>query len=407
MSYLGGISPITVELTDTLLQLVQAIKPGLPVEARVTGSGAQRHINLAGTRIPLPTSTTLAHGDPVTVQIVSQPDGSKVIITPGAQSASSSGSGIPNSAPAAVLQTLLQEIPGLQSLSAQQATALSPASLPSVAAILRLALDVLQVHTIATASEARETLVRLLRGVASNGKLSETAQRVLALLGQGVDLKQPDAIEGLVRLIHDQAQRAPLAAIHAAATQGVSPGANLDAQSSGLYHLLALIRNDSGVLSLLGGDAEIQNFRSAVDVLQDQSAGQHLQNARSSDVPYVFLNLPLGSDIQRAQLHVLGRESSGGENGKGEGSVILDLQLSNLGNVWMEMKHRDDSCVCRFHVESDSVAGVILDASEALTERLRKGHFSDVSVQATTEQHDRFSALVDLLAPLSGLDISA
>lgn len=407
MSHLGGFTPITVALTDTLLQLMQSIKSGVPVEAHVTGSGAQRHVNLSGTRIPLPTSTTLAHGDPVTVQIVSQPDGPKVIITPGALSTSSSAPAVPNSAPAAVLQMLLHEIPGLQSLPVQHASALSPASLPSVAAILRLALDVFQVHTIAAASDARETLVHLLQGAASKGILPETAQRILALLGKGVDLARPDAIEGLVRLVHDQMHRAPLAAIHAAASEGVSPGANLDAQSSGLYHLLALMRNDSAVLSLLGGDAEIQNFRSAVDVLQDQSAGQHLQNARSSDVPYVFLNLPLGPDIQRAQLHILGRESSGGENGKSEGSVILDLQLSKLGNVWMEMKHRDDWCACRFHVESESIAGVILDASESLAERLRRGHFSDVSVQATTEEHDRLSALADLLAPLSGLDISA
>lgn len=409
MSQLGGLTPITITTTDTLLQLMKSIKPGEIVPTKVTGTGEQRQVVIAGVRVTLPSTATLVHGDSVLVRIEAGADGPRVIITPNPPAATSTGTNQPATLTSlsAVIQSVIQEVATLQSLNAHQASALSPSSLPPIAAVIRLALEVLQVNSIQTATQSRETLVQLLQGVANKGALSDSAQQVLSVLANDANVDQPQALERLIRSLHDQLQKAPLGTLQSAVTNVAPSAVFADPQATGLYHLLALIRNDPDLLLLIGSKADHQMFQSAVDVLQDHAAGQHLQNARGTEMPYLFMNLPLGSDFPRAQLHVLGGEGSSGKDASSEGTVILDLELSQLGNVWVELRHHEKNCTCRFHVESDQVATAILEASESLRARLNAGHFTAVEIQATTDSRDRIETLAMVLGGVAGLDVQA
>lgn len=410
MPNLSGMSPITIKLTDTLLQLASRLRAGQPIQATVSGTAEEPFVQVANQRVPLPLESNVRPGDSVIVRVEQQPDGPRIVISPapahtGGQATPSNLSSSTLDVLTRIIQELAKELPTLKSLTAQQQTALVPSRLPAVGIVVRLALEVFQLRQAASLSEARAVVVAALRGASVKGGQSELIAQVSALLGAEVDAADVRALEQLVRASGEQAMRSPLATLQAMGSAGA---AQLDTESAGLYHLLSLMRNDAAVLTALGGDREVQQFQSATDTLRDHVAGQSLQNARSLEMPYMFLSLPLGEVFERAQLHVFG-EGRSDESGSGHesGTLVLDLEMSKLGSLWLEVRHRGDQCACQFFVASEAVAMAIQSASAELVTRLEASAFARVTVQATADDRKRAEALAALLGPMSGLDLRA
>lgn len=417
MPDLSGMSPITIKLTDTLLQLASRIRPGQSLQATVSGNAQQPFVQISNQRVPIPAGANVAVGDTVTVQVQQGPEGPRIVISPltgqnpapnlvTANLAASTLAGRTNlDALTALLQQLTQGFPELRSLNAQQQAALVPSKLPAMELIVRLALETLQLQQSGAVTQARETVLAALNALASRGNATELTSQVAMLLGADVDATDARALEQMVRLLGEQALRSPLATLQSAVVTGAST--LRDAETAGLYHLLSLLRNDAQVLQLLSSQQDVQNFQGAADTLRDHLAGQALQNARAFDMPYHFLSLPMGDGFQRAQVHFFGDGQGQGGSNHENGTLILDLELSNLGSLWLEMQHRGDACSCQFYVESEEVAEVIRTASDDLVERLSSTPFSQVTIHASADAGERSAALAKVLQPLSGLDLRA
>ncbi len=122
MPILSGISPLTIKLTEAILDLASSLKPMQPYRGVVhhTPKGAQ--VLVAGTRIPLPKGSPLQAGQTVIVTHQAGADGAKLLIQLAPQAATPPSAAPSLSAPLALLKTLMDESPLLQGLSTQQAT---------------------------------------------------------------------------------------------------------------------------------------------------------------------------------------------------------------------------------------------------------------------------------------------
>jgi hypothetical protein len=94
-----------------------------------------------------------------------------------------------------------------------------------------------------------------------------------------------------------------------------------------LYLLLAGMRNNESIQSMLEPGRGLETFQRAIETLMDHSAGQHLQNSRALEVPYSYMNIPFGdSAVSQAQIHIFGegQGQNSWKDGK-SGQIVLDL----------------------------------------------------------------------------------
>jgi hypothetical protein len=141
----------------------------------------------------------------------------------------------------------------------------------------------------------------------------------------------------------------------------------------------------------------------------DHTAGQHLQNARALEILYSYMNLPFGDGaLRQVQIHILGEGQGQNDWGDGKtGQIVLDLETSRLGIMWIHIRHTAEQCTCRFEVASEEIAAHISRAASSLEARLEGISFKQVRVTASVWDGDRMTAIAALLQPYSGLDVTA
>jgi hypothetical protein len=401
MPNLSASLPVTIPMTDTLLNLVQGLKPDQVYRGVVSETPKGNVVNVNGARIALPQNSTLAPGQPVTVTLQVESGVSKIIIEASSSSATPTAKTID---PMTLIKTVMQQLPGLASLAPEQAAALVPSVLPSSDALVRLALQILQVQ--ARAPEAVTIIVRTLQQHTAKGSADASVTTVLELLGSNVKLDEPKSILQFLKRVQSHTQRPPLAGFSESFTNAQMSSVRGDTH---LYQLLAAIRGNQSLAELLEGTGGLKLFREATETLMDHTAGQHLQNARSLEIPYAYMNLPLGEEaISQVQIHILGEGRNPEDWGEGAaGQIVLDLETSRLGPMWIHIEHTADTCSCRFDVASDEVAEHINNAADTLAARLEGASFKNVSVRAATWDGDRLASIAKLFQRVSGLDIKA
>ncbi len=153
----------------------------------------------------------------------------------------------------------------------------------------------------------------------------------------------------------------------------------------------------------------LETFQRAIETLMDHSAEQHLQIARALEVPYSYMNIPFGdSAVSQAQIHIFG-EGQGQNRWKDgkSGQIVLDLETSRLGSMWIQIQHNAEQCTCRFDVASEEIAAHINEATSTLEARLEGISFKQVKVSASVWDGDRMKAVAALFQQYSGLDVTA
>ena len=402
MSNLSGLTPLTIQMTDTLLKMVEGLKPGQVYQAVVKASPQGLNVQVGNIRIALPPDTALLPGQPVTVQRPPAAESSQIIIRP--TTTSSPAQAAQPTQALDVLARLLRELPALMKLSPEQGAALVPKALPSSDAVIRLALHIFQLH--ATVPEAVDRVVRMLNQLVAKEGASPVADRLLSLLSDGPDLSKPESIAPFLKRVHAQALQSPL---EGAPRFLSTAGTPMQSTEASLYLLLGGLRNDDSVRVLLESPGALKSFQQSVDTLMEHTAGQHVQNARALEIPYAYLNIPFSEgEIRQAQIHIFGDGGGQDEWNDGKsGRIVLDLETSRLGALWIDVQHSTDACSCRIEVASDSIAVHINSAAAALADRLEASGFSQVSVVAYVETVDRMSSIAELFQRYSGLDLQA
>ncbi len=372
---------------ETLLNLLSA---GASVPGRIVADGAGLALALPQFRLPLPKDTPLAPGTLVDVRVVEDNSVKQLQLQPRAAIAAAS------SPAAAASATLLNEILSLlpSPVPREQAIALLPQAdgLPKEAVRALLGLLV-----------GRERLGAALAQLADAIDVAVTSGRLpAAIREQFAAMAGRMLAENTAEFERVVAAARELLRGHGTATQ--SPRGNADA--SLLDELIALREQ---ILSRGAGGSQIDHVLKTIDALVERFDAARMQNVRGFETPYQFIEVPLAKQtgFNRAQVHFFGDESRGAAGKPGAHSVVLDLDLSQLGPVWIALLATGRTCACVMRIASDAARQALSDAAPSLEDALRAAGYDGATVRAESWDGDRVAALVSMSSRFAGFEASA
>lgn len=185
-----------------------------------------------------------------------------------------------------------------------------------------------------------------------------------------------------------------------------SGGAVPDTPSS----VLQLLRNDPALRQVLAERGELRAFDAMADRLLERLNGGHLQQLRSIDQPYWFSEFPFDpeSGIERALVHFFADESgSGDEEESRSASVVLDLSLTRMGDVWVKLVILSGQCTCHLSVTDEDVLALVREFEADLVDGLTSTGAQHVSVHADLWDGNRIDRSRTILSAMDGMDVSA
>jgi hypothetical protein len=188
--------------------------------------------------------------------------------------------------------------------------------------------------------------------------------------------------------------------------RGSVPAARVASEGSLLDELLTLREQ---VTSRSGKGSHLDTVLKGIDALIERVDTARTQNVRGFEMPYQFMEIPLArqTGFDRAQVHFFGDESSRATGEARAHSVVLDLELSQLGPVWIALHAAGNTCACVMRVASDTARRTLSDASPALEDALRNAGYAGATVRTEAWDGDRTSALVSMSARFAGFEARA
>jgi hypothetical protein len=174
-----------------------------------------------------------------------------------------------------------------------------------------------------------------------------------------------------------------------------------------LRGLLLHVKSDGSLAEFLSGTRGAAEFNEAADRILDRLSGALLQNTRGLDQPYRFVELSQlpGGFVESAQIHFFsdGPHSDSAEE-SGVSMAVLDVSLTNLGDLWVSLRALDGHCDCRLKATASSVAALIGKHAHELESGIAAAGYRSASVVASEWDGDRFGAVASLFRPYAGLN---
>jgi hypothetical protein len=173
---------------------------------------------------------------------------------------------------------------------------------------------------------------------------------------------------------------------------------------------ILVLRQNGALLGHLRSERKLKEFEEFTQRILDRVGSSDLQRLRAFEQPYTFLelHLPPESGIQRAQVHFLGdgggRDAGEGEEGR---TVVLDLELSRLGPLWVTIRHAAGHCACHFQASSEAVCDAISLCKQELVASIAESGYASVQVTTALWNGDRIAAVAGLMDRFGGLRVSA
>ncbi len=386
----GAVQTIALARFANADPLLNLLSGGGAVSARVVADSGGLALALPNARLPLPAGLDLPPGMPVRVQIIEENGAKQIQIRPQTSPAAAASASPAVSSPSAILSELL---PVLSSaISQQQALALTP----NVAGLPR---------------EAVRALLEMLVG----------RERVAMQLGQLVESLDAAVTSGkLMAGVRDQflaamdrfaAETSAEFARALDAARASLRGRPSDARPAGeralLDDLLALRNEIAAHRASLGSSAD--PVLRAIDPLVERFEAARMQNVRGFEAPYQFLEVPFprASGFERGQVHFFGDESRGSVLRDRVQTVVLDLELSRLGSLWIQLQTIGEACSCLIRASAEPARHAIDEAAPALEESLRAAGYGGARVRAEAWDGDRVTALAAMASRFSGFEANA
>ncbi len=363
-----------------------ALRPGATYSARVAAdANGQTFVRVAGQRLPLPEGATLPPGTRVAVSIPRGGEAAQIRMAHAPPQSTAAGAPTPGNALGALVQQLGQLAGGLR---ADQAVALLPPQLPADAALVRTVLTLLAQPGSSGGDLA--ALVRLAQAAEQAGMLRGGTAAALAAW------QWPEAGAGVQTwrrwLERMQQARTPTAAL--AKLSGETPG--------DLRTLLMHLTQDEALRTWLAQQGETETFERAAGRLTQRLTASEAQQLHGLERPYAFLDLPvrLLDGFRHGQVHFLNEGAAA--SGEGMTRVVLDLDLTNLGPVWVALSCRGSACQCAVRALPQAQAALAEDGETLRAALASAGYQAAVRVEAW--DGNRVDALAALLQPPAGLD---
>jgi hypothetical protein len=358
-------------------------------------------------RIALPTETGALAGQSVIVQ-VSQEAGIPMALVWSSDATSTALPTPPAAAPeiSGTLGRLLNNVLQVlgRDLSAEQAAPLLPRNLPQTETAVRQLLTVLASREQMSADLGRMT--RLLSAAAAlGGAPPETAAAFRAAVQQFASMEAEDLQVQLRQLVETRSPEARIAL----ALKSESPNEAVQRMAGELRSQVAVLRDDESLLNVLRATRQADVFQEAASRVLDRLSGTELQNLRSLEQPYLFLNLPLpyGQALRRAQIHFFNDGQRKRQFDRDNATIAMDLELEQLGAMWVSLRVARGNCVCRFNADTPEVVTAIRDAAPELVESLQDAGYRNARVEAALWEGDRLQEVTRLMRRFAGLDASA
>ena len=348
-------------------------------------------------QIPLDEGSGLVPGQKVTFQLTTTPAGAQITISPELAAGAA-----PNSpTPASALTPILEALGKLE--LAQRIHGAIPRHAPTTDAALRPLLTVLLAEQGLGAD--LDQLARTLTAVAP--QLSPGQGAALAIAQWLGLVPASDSAAWRTLLLRSREEQSVAARI-AASIKSESSSGDLGALKKSAAALASRLLSDPEFMHALKEDAKLDPFKALAQRLQDRSTGADLQNLRSLDQSYQFLEIPVAESqgFRRAQLHTF-EEKSGPARPPGSSvhTTVLDLETTHLGALWVSLQSAGPQCTCHFRVEDPAVAELLSKEAAALESSLADAGFGRAAVSATLWNGNREDALIAMLAPYQKLDL--
>ncbi len=392
-----GLGPTTIRLQAPDLPGA-ALRAGQSFRAVVQGSPGQLSLTVAGGRVPLEGATGLLPGQAVQVEVTSSQGSLQLRVSP-LPPESGGGATSTQHMAAAVLRSLgLVEPPGT-------GARFVPAALPENQEALRQILALFIEHS--NTSGALREVTSMLQQAAAEGVLeSAVAGRVTALLAQfGA---------GDAKSFRDLLQRAGDGRSIEGRLAALAKGSPLDtilaSLRSEVAFELAHLRGQAGLIAYLRAKRQLQKFESAVERILNRDTSSQLQNLRSLEHPYLFLDLPVSEEngFHHGLIHFF-------HEGQGKGkrfdphnaTVVLDLSMTKLGDLWIRVDIRQGRCRCEFRATTPQVEEALDQAAPDLRTALADAGYPAAEVRVSTWDGNRLRETGQLLARFASVNVQA
>lgn len=174
--------------------------------------------------------------------------------------------------------------------------------------------------------------------------------------------------------------------------------------------VLQFLRNDPALRQVLAGRGELRAFDAMADRLLERLGSGNLQQLRSLEQPYWFSEFPFdpSSGIERALVHFfMDNSQGGGEQDSPSASVVLDLSLTRMGDVWVKLVMLAGQCTCHISVTDEDVLALVREFEGDLAAGLSSTGAQQVTVHADIWDGNRIGRSGAILGSMDGMDVTA
>jgi len=395
MTFNAPLPGATLSLTGAL-QSSGAFRPGQTYRGVVVNQQGNLFAVFGGARVPIAAAAGFAAGQPVLAQ-ATETNGTLQLVLRTAPDAAARAQ--PSPAESGLLRTVLAQLGRLD--RADRAAAIVPQSLPQSATAIRQLLGLfIQQNTVA---DDLQFLIQFTQQASAQGQLSPQLASQFAELAQFLSASEAQALHQLLRrLADDNRIEARLAAI-AARGGAVSK----DALPSGLRALLAQLLGDNAFTAFLRGRGAQEAVHDAVNRILERQDGGRLMQTHGGNQPYAFVELPIAANgpFRHGFLHFFEDGGAGQRDANVPNSVALDLNLTRLGDLWVQLSVFAGTCRCQFRVADEDARTAIDDARSTLEAALKETGYDAVQVTVGDWDGDRIGATANLLRRFHGMDV--
>ena len=302
-----------------------------------------------------------------------------------------------------ILSSLLPQFKGLN--DAALGTRLLPTSMPMNGEAVRQWLSLFFSGT--GLGRDLETLQTLVNQGMQQGALSpQLGQQLSAVISQWLAPLDGNLKQFLERMQQGKNTEARLAQ----AVKGSDLKALLNALNQDLRQQISQLRGNEAWLAYIRSTSQMKQFSQLAERILDHLEGQALQQLHRHELPYHYLEIPLGeqSGFHWAHVHYFGGNPTQPNAIKADNcTIVMDLNLSKLGEVWVMIRNVAEQCSCQFRVRETDIAEAIASQTETLQQSLSKAGFPGTQIQTRIWDGDRAAALGELFQRNADLTMKA
>ena len=399
----GGVRPPTIIALPQHLPAAASFRPGQTLQGIVQGTPDGLVVQVAGVRVPIESGAALEAGQSVLVEAAQSEAGLVLRLTPLEQAGTAP---TPEAAAGArLIQSLLAPI--LESLGAvlpeEAAARLLPANAPLTETTLQRLVS-LFVSRATMGPDLRHIAALLSQAAAAGAIPPDVAEEFSGLAARFV-LSESGGLPGPLEAMARAGAEAQIAqAIASGAVENL-----LERLESDLRAQVSRLRGNAALARFLRGLGQLRSFENAVARILDRLDAAQLQNLRTFEQPYLFIEVPCDPDgaLRHFQVHFF-------NEGRGKrrafdwqnATVAIDLSMTRLGNLWISVKIVRGRCSCWFRATRADVVQAIENNADELAAALDRVGYPNAEVKAMLWDGNRLETVANLMRRFAGFSAS-